>query len=45
MLDKVCEYLHNKLYTRANGAEHYVASKAKITQEEFVAKLRKAMEE
>jgi len=44
-LDKVCEYLHNKLYTRANGAEHYVASKAKITQEEFVAKLRKAMEE
>lgn len=43
MLDKVCDYLHKELYTRANGAEHYVASKEKITQTEFVNKLRKAM--
>ena len=40
ILDKVCEYLYDKLYTRANGAEHYVASKEKITQTEFVDKLR-----
>ena len=40
-LDKVCEYLYDKLYTRANGAEHYVASKEKITQTEFVENLRK----
>ena len=45
MLDKACEWLYNALYTRANGAEHYVASKEKITQTEFVAKFRKAMEE
>lgn len=43
MLDKVCDYLYNTLYTRANGAEHYVASKEKITQTEFVNSLRKAM--
>ena len=45
MMDKACEWLYNALYTRANGAEHYVASKEKITQTEFVAKFRKAMEE
>lgn len=39
-LNNVCEYLYDKLYTRANGAEHYVASKEKITQTEFVDKLR-----
>ncbi len=43
MLDKVCDYLYKELYTRANGAEHYVASKEKITQTEFVNNLRKAM--
>lgn len=44
-LDKACEWLYNALYTRANGALHYVASKEKITHTEFVAKFRKAMEE
>ena len=44
ILDKVCEYLYDKLYTRANGAEHYVASKEKITQTEFVDKLREYIE-
>lgn len=43
-LNKVCEYLYDRLYTRANGAEHYVASKEKITQTEFVDKLREYIE-
>jgi len=45
MLNKAYEWLYNALYTRANGAEHYVASKEKITKTEFVAKFRKYMEE
>ena len=44
-LDEVCEWLYDKLYTRANGAEHYVASKEKITQTEFVENLRKTFGE
>lgn len=40
-LDKICDWLYDKLYTRQNGAEHYVASKEKITQTEFVENLRK----
>lgn len=41
-LEKICEYLHDKLYTRVNGAEHYVASKDKIVLTEFVRNLREA---
>lgn len=39
-VNDICEYLYDQLYTRNNGAEHYVASKEKITQTEFVDKLR-----
>ena len=42
--NRACEFLYDELYTRANGAEHYVASKEKITQTEFVDKFRKHME-
>lgn len=45
LIDDACEWLYDKLYTRANGAEHYVASKEKITQSEFVEQFRKALEE
>ena len=45
VINKACEWLNNALYTRIDGAEHYVASKNKITLEEFVNNIRKAMEE
>lgn len=41
-LEKICEYLHDKLYTKVNGAEHYVASKDRIVLTEFVRNLREA---
>ena len=43
-LDKICEYLNDKLYTRVNGAEHYVASKDKIILDEFIQDLRETFE-
>lgn len=43
-LDKICEYLHDKLYTRTNGAEHYVASKDKIILDKFIQDLREIFE-
>lgn len=43
-LDKICEYLNDKLYTRVNGAEHYVASKDKIALNEFINDLRETFE-
>ena len=43
-VNDICEYLYDQLYTRNNGAEHYVASKEKITQTEFVDKLREYIE-
>ena len=43
-VNDICEYLYDHLYTRNNGAEHYVASKEKITQTEFVDKLREYIE-
>lgn len=45
LIDDACEWLYDRLYTRANGAEHYVASKEKITQSEFVEQFRKALED
>ena len=43
-LDKICKYLYDKLYTRVNGAEHYVESKDKIGINEFIQNLREAFE-
>lgn len=43
-LDKICEYLNDKLYTRVNGAEHYVASKDKIILDKFIQDLRETFE-
>lgn len=43
-LDKICEYLNDKFYTRVNGAEHYVASKDKIALNEFIKDLRETFE-
>lgn len=44
ILDGICDYLKNTLYTRNNGAEHYVASKDKISKTEFLDRLRKMIE-
>lgn len=44
-LREACDYLYKHLFTKADGAEHYVVSCQKITQTEFVQYFRNHMKE